>query len=62
VEIKKSAIFQTRNRLGLQDVTLCHSGGSGNAGVIESQHQVKIANQGTDDKMQWHWTMSKMAN
>ena len=34
VKTKKRAPFQTLNRFGLPDVTLCHSGGSGNAGVI----------------------------
>jgi len=34
VKIKKRAAFQTFNRFGLPDVTLCHSEGSGNAGVI----------------------------
>jgi len=33
-ETPKKAISQTPNRLGLPDVTLCHSGGSANAGLI----------------------------
>ena len=34
VKIKKSAIFQTRNRLGLPDVSFCFSMGSPDAKII----------------------------